>query len=55
MWTAVLPPATNPFMDDHLVYSAVLVLLAMLGAGTTWGFGRRWATTAFVRRSTWLR
>ncbi|GIF45236.1 DoxX family membrane protein [Actinoplanes xinjiangensis] len=54
MWTAVLPPATNPFMDDHLVYAAVLVLLALLGAGTTWGLGRRWAATPLVRRNTWL-
>jgi thiosulfate dehydrogenase [quinone] large subunit len=54
MWTAVLPPATNPFMDDHLVYAAVLVLLALLGAGNTWGLGRRWAATPFVRRNTWL-
>jgi thiosulfate dehydrogenase [quinone] large subunit len=54
MWTAVLPPETNPFMDDHLVYAAVLILLALLGAGTTWGFGRRWAATPLVRRNTWL-
>ena len=25
MWTAVLPPENNPFMDDHLIYAAVLV------------------------------
>ncbi|MEU4570171.1 hypothetical protein [Micromonospora sp. NPDC023956] len=54
MWTAVLPPASNPFLDDHLVYAAVLVVLALLGAGRTWGFGRRWAATALVRRNTWL-
>jgi thiosulfate dehydrogenase [quinone] large subunit len=54
MWTAVLPPATNPFMDDHLVYAAVLILLALLGAGNTWGLGRRWAATPLVRRNTWL-
>ncbi len=54
MWTAVLPPETNPFMDDHLIYAAVLVLLALLGAGTTWGFGRQWAATPLVRRNTWL-
>ncbi|GAA2688030.1 hypothetical protein [Actinoplanes palleronii] len=55
MWTAVLPPATNPFMDEHLVYAAVLIVLALLAAGNTWGFGRRWAATPLVRRSSWLR
>lgn len=54
MWTAVLPPETNPFMDDHLVYAAVLVVLALLGAGATWGLGRRWAAIPLVRRNTWL-
>ncbi|WP_373873197.1 hypothetical protein [Actinoplanes italicus] len=54
MWTAVLPPATNPFMDDHLIYAAVLILLALLGAGNTWGLGRRWTATPLVRRNTWL-
>jgi thiosulfate dehydrogenase [quinone] large subunit len=54
MWTAVLPPASNPFMDDHLIYAAVLVVLALLGAGTTLGLGRRWAATPLVRRNTWL-
>ncbi len=54
MWTAVLPPETNPFMDDHLVYAAVLVLLALLGAGNTLGLGRRWTAIPLVRRNTWL-
>ena len=40
MWAAVLPPASNPFMDDHLVYAGVLVALALLGAGNTLGLGR---------------
>jgi thiosulfate dehydrogenase (quinone) large subunit len=54
MWTAVLPPASNPFMDEHLIYAAVLLVLALLSAGNTWGFGRMWAATPFVRRNTWL-
>jgi thiosulfate dehydrogenase [quinone] large subunit len=54
MWTAVLPPASNPFMDEHLIYAAVLIVLALLGAGTTLGLGRRWAATPLVRRNTWL-
>jgi thiosulfate dehydrogenase [quinone] large subunit len=41
-------------MDDHLIYAAVLVLPALLGAGTTLGVGRRWAATSLVRRNTWL-
>jgi thiosulfate dehydrogenase [quinone] large subunit len=55
MWTAVLPPTTNPFMDDHLVYAAILVVLALLGAGNTLGLGRQWAAIPLVRRAPWLK
>jgi thiosulfate dehydrogenase (quinone) large subunit len=54
MWSAVLPPDSNPFMDDHLIYAAILVVLALLGAGNTLGLGRMWTATALVRRNRWL-
>jgi thiosulfate dehydrogenase (quinone) large subunit len=54
MWAAVLPPASNPFMDDHLVYAGVLVALALLGAGNTLGMGAIWTATPLVRRVPWL-
>ena len=49
MWSAVLPPANNLFMDDHLIYAMVLVLLALMGAGKTWGLGKAWERVPFVR------
>ncbi|WP_336921387.1 hypothetical protein [Aquipuribacter sp. SD81] len=49
MWAAVLPPANNPFMDDHLVYAMVLVLLVVLHAGDVLGLGRRWRDLPGVR------
>jgi thiosulfate dehydrogenase [quinone] large subunit len=55
MWTAVLPPTTNPFMDDHLVYAAILIVLALLAAGNTLGLGRVWAATPLVQRAPWLK
>jgi thiosulfate dehydrogenase [quinone] large subunit len=54
MWSAVLPPASNPFLDEHLIYAAVLVALAYLGAGRALGLGRPWAATPLVRRLPWL-
>lgn len=50
MWTVVLPPENNLFMDDHLIYALVLVALALVNAGRTWGLGHWWETTALVRR-----
>jgi thiosulfate dehydrogenase (quinone) large subunit len=50
MWTVVLPPANNPFMDDHLIYAGVLALLALTNAGDTLGVGRIWGATSLARR-----
>ncbi|MEO7269812.1 MAG: hypothetical protein ABIW49_11465 [Knoellia sp.] len=50
MWSAVLPPDNNPFMDDHIVYAIVLVLLAGLGAGRTFGLGGWWESQSIVQR-----
>jgi thiosulfate dehydrogenase [quinone] large subunit len=50
MWSAALPPENNPFMDDHLIYALVLVMLAIAGAGHTFGLGRWWERLAIVRR-----
>ncbi|MEP6648513.1 MAG: hypothetical protein ABJA74_01170 [Lapillicoccus sp.] len=55
MWSAVLPPATNPFMDEHIVYALVLVALALAGAGHTWGLGRAYDRLSMVRRYPVLR
>jgi thiosulfate dehydrogenase (quinone) large subunit len=49
MWTAVLPPENHPFLDDHLIYAMVLIGLAAVNAGDTWGLGKQWATTRLVR------
>ena len=55
MWSVVLPPANNPFMDDHLVYALVLVLLALMGAGRFLGLGGAWERLAIVQRYTFLK
>jgi thiosulfate dehydrogenase (quinone) large subunit len=55
MWAAVLPPASNPFMDEHLIYAATLIVLALSTAGDTLGMGRVWASTSLVKRAGWLR
>jgi thiosulfate dehydrogenase (quinone) large subunit len=50
MWSVVLPPANNVFMDDHLIYALVIIGLALVGAGDTFGFGRWWRRTRLVER-----
>jgi thiosulfate dehydrogenase [quinone] large subunit len=55
MWSAVLPPDNNVFMDDHLIYALVLVVLALTAAGRTFGFGRIWERIPFVRENGFLK
>jgi len=55
MWTAVLPPENNPFMDDHLVYAGILAVLALTAAGNTLGLGAYWSRLPIVQRLPWLK
>ncbi|URM94555.1 DoxX family membrane protein [Actinomadura madurae] len=50
MWTAVLPPENNVFMDDHLIYAILIVGLALVSAGDTLGLGRWWSNTRLAKR-----
>ncbi|MCK2217318.1 DoxX family membrane protein [Actinomadura sp. ATCC 31491] len=51
MWAAELPLANNPFMDEHLIYSIVIIGLALANAGAVFGLG----TLRFVRENAWLK
>ena len=55
MWSAALPPETNPVIDDHVLGAISLVALAAVGAGRTWGLGRAWGRMLVVRRYAALR
>ena len=55
MFTVVLPPENNVFMDDHLIYAGTLVGLALINAGDTLGLGRLWGRLPVIRRNPWLK
>ncbi len=55
MWSTVLPPENNVFMDYRLIYALLIIGLALVEAGDTLGFGRPWGRTALVRRVPILR
>jgi thiosulfate dehydrogenase [quinone] large subunit len=54
MWSVVLPPDNNPFMDDHLIYAMTMILLAALNAGQSFGLGGAWARTGLVHDRKYL-
>lgn len=54
MWTVVLPPETNPVVDDHVIGALVVLGLALVHAGDTAGLGRWWKQQPIVRAHRWL-
>ena len=43
MWSAHLPPANNPLIDDHIIFALIIPVLALAGSGKTWGLGEWWS------------
>jgi len=55
MWIASLPLENNPLVDVHLLGVISMAVLALGYAGNTWGFGRTWSDTSWVRENPILR
>lgn len=47
-------PTNNPFLDNHIVYAVIMIVLPLTYAGRTLGLGRWWAATPMVRRFRFL-
>ncbi len=54
MWSASLPPSNDLFLDNHIIYALLLIGLAAVGAGKTFGFGKRWGELPLVKQHRWL-
>lgn len=50
IWSAYLPPATNPFIDEHIFQAVALIGIAIADAGSTLGLGRWWSELSIVDR-----
>lgn len=50
MWSAVLPPANNPIIDEHIVYALVLIGLLKVNKTQQLGFGQRWQASKLVKK-----
>jgi thiosulfate dehydrogenase [quinone] large subunit len=54
MWAVVLPPETNPIVDDHIIGALAVAALALTAAGDTLGLGRWWKRQPVVENNPWL-
>lgn len=50
MWSAVLPGENNPVIDDHIVYSVVLIGILFANKEQVWGLGRWWQKQPIVKK-----
>ena len=55
MWTALLFPANNPILDEHIVYLFALLALASSNAGKWCGLADKWAKTKIAKKYALLR
>jgi thiosulfate dehydrogenase [quinone] large subunit len=46
--------STNPLVDYHIIYALALIVVALLSAGDTLGFGLAWKRLSIVQRLPWL-
>lgn len=49
MYLASLPLSHNPFIDEHILYVLVLLLLMFEKSGNWIGFGKSWSRTRLVQ------
>ncbi len=54
MWLAALWPEHNPVLDDHLIYSIMLVGLLLVNDKQAFGIGRWWKKQDVVKNNSWL-
>lgn len=55
MWMASLPIATNPLIDEHLVYIAVLIAIYAGLPSQKWSMAGWWQRIPIVKTVSWLR
>jgi len=49
MWSAMLWPAQNPLLDEHIIYVFVLVALNLSNSQQKWGLRDWWLKTQLVK------
>lgn len=50
MWSALILPENNPFIDDHIIYSIVLLGLLAANNNQVWGLRNWWRRQPIVKR-----
>lgn len=54
MYLSAFPPSTNPFLDEHIIYMLVLIVLLSQKSGDILGFGKNWQKSGLVKNFKFL-
>jgi thiosulfate dehydrogenase [quinone] large subunit len=54
LYSSNFPPQHNPFLDEHLIYALVFILLYKIRADEIIGFGKKWKNTTLVKKLSFL-
>lgn len=54
IYLSAFPKVHHPFIDEHIIYGTILIGIALLKPGETWGFGEKWAKMPIVQRYSFL-
>ncbi|MFK7800361.1 MAG: hypothetical protein AB8G95_01900 [Anaerolineae bacterium] len=49
IFLSAFPPEHNPIIDEHIVYSVILIGIAMIRPGETLGLGKMWSEVELVK------
>ncbi|MFA4975268.1 MAG: hypothetical protein WC839_02770 [Candidatus Paceibacterota bacterium] len=53
MYTAIgIFPANNPFIDEHIVYILIIIVLILTNSSQYLGLGKWWENTSFIQKHT---
>lgn len=50
MYSSLIPPENNPFIDEHIIYGLIMGIIAFGNAGKYFGFGNKWYNSALVQK-----
>ena len=50
MYSALIPPENNPFIDEHLIYMLVMLMRMFSESGKYFGLRNQWSQTGLVQK-----
>lgn len=50
MWSSMLLPENNPLIDEHIIYSIIMLGILSANRKQVWGFRKQWVSQSIVKK-----